>query len=110
MGARLGQHFLIGQSYQRRLLEALKLKGDETVLEIGPGKGAMTEQLAERAGRLIAVEIDPILAANLREQYAGNPRVEIMEGDILKVPLDSLPTPTRVFGNLPYYITSPILM
>src|SRR5258706_3658333 len=110
MGAKVGQHFLASEGHRKRILDALRLKGHENVLEIGPGKGALTDLLAAHAGRLIAVEIDPVLAAEMKDRYAGNPRVEIIEGDILRVPLDNLPLPLRVFGNLPYYITTPILL
>src|SRR5579871_6660214 len=108
MGAHLGQHFLASEGYRKRILDALRLTGRETVLEIGPGRGELTALIAERAGRLIAVEIDPVLAARLREQFVENPRVEIVQADILRVPLDAWPAPVRAFGNLPYYITSPI--
>jgi 16S rRNA (adenine1518-N6/adenine1519-N6)-dimethyltransferase len=110
MGARLGQHFLASEGYRTRIVDALRLKGHETVLEIGPGKGALTDMLAERAGRLVAVEIDPLLALQMKARYAANPKVEIIQGDILSVPLEGLTAPVRVLGNLPYYITSPILL
>src|SRR5579871_330004 len=110
MGAHLGQHFLASEGYRKRILDALRLTGRETVLEIGPGRGELTALIAERAGRLIAVEIDPVLAARLREQFVENPRVEIVQADILRVPLDAWPAPVRAFGNLPYYISSPILL
>src|ERR1035438_1566173 len=110
MGARLGQHFLASEGYRKRILDALHLTGRETVLEIGPGKGALTDMLAERAARLVAVDLDPLLAKEMKARYAENPRVEIVQGDILTVPLDGLTAPARVLGNLPYYITSPILL
>jgi 16S rRNA (adenine1518-N6/adenine1519-N6)-dimethyltransferase len=110
MGARLGQHFLASEGYRKRILDALHLTGHETVLEIGPGKGALTDMLAERAGKLVAVEIDPVLAAQMKERYAQNPKVEIVQGDILTVSLGGFTSPVRVLGNLPYYITSPILL
>jgi 16S rRNA (adenine1518-N6/adenine1519-N6)-dimethyltransferase len=110
MPAHLGQHFLASDGHRRRIVDALRLKGGENILEIGPGKGAITDLLAERAGRLVAIEIDPRLADVLKARYAGNERVEIVEGDILKVALPAFAGPARVIGNLPYYITSPILM
>jgi 16S rRNA (adenine1518-N6/adenine1519-N6)-dimethyltransferase len=110
MRARLGQHFLASEGHRKRILGALHLTGRETVLEIGPGKGALTDMLAERARRLVAVEIDPLLAEQMKARYAENPHVEIVQGDILTVPLDGLTAPVRVLGNLPYYITSPILL
>ena len=95
------------------------------VLEIGPGKGALTEVLARRAKRLIAVELDRMMATELRFKYRLQPHVEIIEADVLKLdfrtvlnrtigPLNDLrplkPAPARVVGNLPYYITSDILL
>lgn len=115
--ARLGQHFLVDRRVQRRIAEALRLTASHLVIEIGAGRGAMTALLAERAGRVIAVEIDPLLAAGLREKFSGQPRVQIVEGDILALPLAdpgrrgwAEGLKARVFGNLPYYITSPILL
>jgi 16S rRNA (adenine1518-N6/adenine1519-N6)-dimethyltransferase len=94
-----------------RIADALALTQQETVVEIGPGRGALTEQLAERAGRVVAVELDGTLAGMLRAQYALDPRVTIVEGDILDVrPADVAGTDDYVLaGNVPYYITTPIL-
>ncbi len=77
-------------------------------IEIGPGPGGLTEFLHPRAKRLIAVELDSTLAAKLRERYAENPSVEIVEGDVLSTNLSQW-GPATVCGNLPYYITSPII-
>ncbi len=108
MPRRLGQHFLADSRYQQRIAEALHLTSADTVLEIGAGRGAMTRWLAERAGRVIAVELDPLLVADLRRTFSDHPGVEIVAGDILTV---SLPAGRmRCFGNLPYYITAPILL
>lgn len=111
----LGQNFLVDEAARRRIVEALGFgngaAGD--VVEIGPGKAALTELLAARARRLIAVEVDPLLAAALRARFAGRPAVEILEADVLTVDFAALARqPGRsldVAGNLPYYITSPIL-
>jgi len=108
MPRRLGQHFLADPRYQQRITDALHLTGNETVLEIGAGRGAMTRWLAERAGRVIAVELDPLLVAELHRTFSENPRVEIVEGDVLRVPIPA--GRMRCFGNLPYYITAPILL
>ena len=105
---KLGQHFLADGRVRQRILDALRLTREHTVLEIGAGRGAMTGLLASRAGRVVAVELDPQLAAGLRQKFAADPRVEVVESDILKMPLDY--PGAKVFGNLPYYITSPILM
>lgn len=106
MPRKLGQHFLADPRVKQRIVDALRLTRDDLVVEIGAGRGAMTGLLAERAGRVVAIEIDPELAAGLREESLE--RVEVVEGDILTVPL-AYPR-MRIFGNLPYYITSPILM
>jgi 16S rRNA (adenine1518-N6/adenine1519-N6)-dimethyltransferase len=78
------------------------------VVEIGPGKGALTAHLLERADRVVAVEIDPILIQYLRAKFRGNDRLELVEGDILKVDPGHW-GPAVIAGNLPYYIASPIV-
>jgi len=106
----LGQHFLNDRRILERIANALELHGTETVIEIGPGRGGLTDVLAPRAHRLIAVEVDKALAALLRERYAGNASVTIVEADVLDVQLGELAGgPFRLVGNVPYYITTPIL-
>lgn len=106
----LGQHFLTDKRILGRIADALHLQGDETVLEIGPGRGALTDLLAERAGRLIAIEYDRALAAILRERYARRSNVLVAEADVLEVSLGELAAgPYVLVGNVPYYITTPIL-
>jgi 16S rRNA (adenine1518-N6/adenine1519-N6)-dimethyltransferase len=78
------------------------------VVEIGPGKGALTAHLLERAERVIAIEIDHVLIQYLTAKFRGEPRLELVEGDVLKVELAQY-GPEAVAGNLPYYITSPII-
>jgi 16S rRNA (adenine1518-N6/adenine1519-N6)-dimethyltransferase len=122
---KLGQHFLAGQEYALRAVQALGDVSESTVLEIGPGRGIITSLLAKRARRLIAVELDRVLAAQLRLKFGMVPNVEIIEADILSIDFDSLfgpkpglgrpgielkPQPVKVLGNLPYYITSDILL
>ena len=122
---KLGQHFLASESAAQRIVEGLGDVSQSTVLEIGPGRGAITGLLARKSRRLIAVELDRVLAAQLRLQFAVYPNVEIIEGDILKIELDTVfgpkpgsirpgltfaPEPASVIGNLPYYITSDILL
>ncbi len=83
------------------------------MIEVGPGHGAITSILAGRCGRLVAVEVDPALAAELRFRFREQPSVEIVEADVLAVDLATLVPAGEtadVVGNLPYYITSPILM
>ncbi len=107
---RLGQHFLSDARILRRIADALELAGDETVLEIGPGRGALTDLLADRARRLVAVELDQALAALLRERYAERPNVEVLQQDVLTVDLAAVAGgPYVLVGNVPYYITTPIL-
>jgi 16S rRNA (adenine1518-N6/adenine1519-N6)-dimethyltransferase len=111
---RLGQHFLTSAAYRRRLAEALPLRPDDLVLEVGAGRGALTGLLAERARAVVAVELDPRLAASLREQLRDEERIEILQADILTLDVAKLcrrhgVEQAFVFGNLPYYITSPIL-
>jgi 16S rRNA (adenine1518-N6/adenine1519-N6)-dimethyltransferase len=106
----LGQHFLTDKRILARIADALHLTGDETVLEIGPGRGALTDLLAERAGRLIAIEYDRALAAMLRERYTRRSNVLIAEANVLDVSLGELAAgPYVLVGNVPYYITTPIL-
>jgi len=122
---KMGQHFLTSESAAQRIVEALGDISEATVLEIGPGRGAITDLLARKARRLIAVELDRVLSAQLRMKFNLRPNVEIIEGDILKIELDTVfglkpgmlhtglsftPEPARVVGNLPYYITSDILL
>ena len=106
----LGQHFLNDRRILGRIADALQIEGHETVLEIGPGRGALTDILADRAGRLIAIEYDRALAALLRERYARRGNVLIAEADVLQVSLGELAAgPYVLVGNVPYYITTPIL-
>lgn len=106
----LGQHFLTDRRILSRIADALHLDGGETVLEIGPGRGALTDILVERAGRLIAIEYDRALAEMLRQRYARRNNVLIAEADVLAVSLGELAAgPYVLVGNVPYYITTPIL-
>ena len=122
---KLGQHFLVSDNAAMRMADALGDVSESTVLEIGPGRGVITSLLAKRARRLIAVEIDRVLAAQLRLKFGMTHNVEVIEADILSIDFDSLfgpkpglsrpgielkPIPVRVVGNLPYFITSDILL
>jgi 16S rRNA (adenine1518-N6/adenine1519-N6)-dimethyltransferase len=121
----LGQHFLNSEESALRVVDALGDVSQCTVLEIGPGRGILTSLLARRARRLIAVELDRVLAAQLRLKFGMARNVEIIEADVLAIDFDSLfgpkpglgrpgielkPQPVKVVGNLPYYITSDILL
>jgi 16S rRNA (adenine1518-N6/adenine1519-N6)-dimethyltransferase len=107
----LGQHFLTDRGILARIADALQATGTETIVEVGPGRGALTEQLLPRAGRLVAVEYDRALAARLRVQYSGEPRVRVVEADVLAAPLADVAGSDDYLlaGNVPYYITTPIL-
>jgi 16S rRNA (adenine1518-N6/adenine1519-N6)-dimethyltransferase len=110
---KLGQNFLVDDSARHAIVDALGVIGDRTVIEIGPGHGAITSILAGRCRRLIAIEVDRALAAELRFQFREQPQVEIVEADVLEVDFAALLAVSEtadVVGNLPYYITSPILM
>ena len=122
---KLGQHFLTDTAAAVRIVESLGDVSQTTVLEIGPGRGVLTDMLIRRARRVIAVELDRVLAAQLRMRYSLIPNLEIIEGDILSIDFDSLfgpkpgstrpgmpllPEPVRGLGNLPYFITSEILL
>ena len=106
---RFGQHFL-EPAWVARLVASVDPRPDETFLEIGPGRGALTKALAPKVARVIAVEIDRDLAATLPNQVPAN--VEVIEGDFLAIDLAGVlrdAGPVRVIGNLPYNISSPIL-
>ncbi len=110
---KLGQNFLIDETARRAIVDALGDVSQRTVIEIGPGRGAITEILASRCKRLIALELDRELAPALARQFSENPRVEIREIDVLKADFSTLVSkeePADVIGNLPYYITSDILL
>jgi 16S rRNA (adenine1518-N6/adenine1519-N6)-dimethyltransferase len=107
MPRRLGQHFLRPAGVAR-LLRAIDPKPGDTFLEIGPGAGALTLPLAERSARVVAVELDAKLVASLKARAPAN--VSIVPGDALRVDLQALvPAGSRLVGNLPYYISSPLL-
>jgi 16S rRNA (adenine1518-N6/adenine1519-N6)-dimethyltransferase len=106
----LGQNFMIEEAALRKMVDAADLDGDDAVLEIGPGLGALTEHLIDRARRVVAVEIDPRFVPHLREQF---PSVEVHHADILEADVCALlgkdADEYKVIANLPYYITSAIL-
>jgi 16S rRNA (adenine1518-N6/adenine1519-N6)-dimethyltransferase len=105
---RLGQHFLIQGSVLERIASAACPDPQPLVIEIGPGRGALTAKLVERAARVVAIEIDRDLAGYLRHRFAGDARLEVIEADVLSVDLAQW-GPAPIAGNLPYYIASPIL-
>jgi 16S rRNA (adenine1518-N6/adenine1519-N6)-dimethyltransferase len=122
---KLGQHFLNDSSAALRIVHALGDISQSTVFEIGPGGGALTSLLVRRARRVIAIETDRVLSAQLRMNLSLVPNIEVIEGDILAVDFDTIfgprpgstrpgmeqaPERVRVVGNLPYFITSDILL
>jgi 16S rRNA (adenine1518-N6/adenine1519-N6)-dimethyltransferase len=113
---RLGQCFLIDLNLMRKLLEEAALSGDETVLEVGPGTGSLTEELIERAGKVVAVELDRGFAALLRKRFTDEPKLTLIEGDALAGKHAISPTVLEVVApkaslvaNLPYNIATPLV-
>lgn len=122
---RLGQTFLVDKIAAGRVVDALGDLSHRTALEIGSGRGILTDLLARRAERVIAIELDRVLSAQLRMRYSALQNIEMIEGDVLTIDLGTVlgprpgalaglaprpPQPVRVVGNLPYYITSDILL
>lgn len=122
---KLGQHFLIDESAARRIVEALGDVSNRIVIEIGPGRGVLTDLLIPQAKRVIGIELDRVLAAQLRMNYATKPNVEILESDFVTAEFPSIvgrrpgplhdlrptqPETVDLVGNLPYYITSDIVL
>jgi len=122
---KLGQHFLRDETAARRIVDALGDLSHQTILEIGPGTGAITRLVIQRARRVIAIELDKVLAAQLRMQLAMANNIEVIEGDVLAIDFDTIfgpkpgtsrpglewkPDPVDLVGNLPYFITSDILL
>lgn len=122
---KLGQNFLIDESAARRIVEALGDISNRIVIEIGPGRGVLTDLLIPQAKRVIGIELDRVLAAQLRMNYATKPNVEILESDFVTAEFPSMvgrrpgplhdlrptqPETVDVVGNIPYYITSDIVL
>lgn len=113
---RFGQNFLIDANVLNRIIAAAEITKEDCVLEIGPGIGTMTQYLAESAGEVVAVEIDKNLIPILKDTLSGYDNVTVINGDILKLDIPKLVEernggePVKVVANLPYYITTPIIM
>lgn len=122
---KLGQHFLLDVGAAQKIVEALGDVSNRTVIEIGPGRGVLTDVLAPRARRVIGIELDRVLAAQLRMRYATRGNVEILESDFVTAQFSSMvgrrpgplhdlrptqPETVDVVGNLPYYITTDIVL
>jgi 16S rRNA (adenine1518-N6/adenine1519-N6)-dimethyltransferase len=104
---RLGQNFLADKRVAARVVSNAELTASDTVLEPGPGYGTLTRLLEMQAGRIIAVEKDRRLAAHLRSEFANSSKVEVIEGDVLKIPL---PTFNKVVGTPPYALSSKLIL
>jgi 16S rRNA (adenine1518-N6/adenine1519-N6)-dimethyltransferase len=121
MPTKLGQNFLKNSEAVKKIVAAANLTADDLVLEIGPGKGILTKELAKFAGKVVAVELDNVLCKLLRNNFSNNKNIEIVEGDILKTNLQNIlgllvpkrgtksPRDYKLIANIPYYITSPII-
>lgn len=107
---RLGQHFLVDRTVLERIADALAPTASDVVVEIGPGRGALTDLLSQRARRVIAIELDRDLVPYLRDRYREAGNVEVIERDVLEVNLGEVGgSEFLLAGNVPYYITTPIL-
>ncbi len=107
---RLGQHFLTDTRVLDRIADVLAITRGDTVIEIGPGRGALTDRLAARAGRLITIEVDKLLVPILQQRYRDQPHVSVIESDVLELSLGEVAGgPFLLAGNVPYYITTPII-
>jgi 16S rRNA (adenine1518-N6/adenine1519-N6)-dimethyltransferase len=112
----LGQNFLRDKKVLERIIGSADLKPDELVVEVGPGEGVLTRELVRKIEKVIAIEIDRNLAENLKKNFAGNKKIEIINNDILKINLPELilhykleARSYKLIANIPYYITSPII-
>lgn len=118
---RLGQNFLTDRGAIKRVIEAANLQPNDIVLEIGPGTGALTRELAKKVKKVIAVEKDPRMVEILEETLKGFDNVEIIQGDILKLKFQipnsklqtnskiQIPKDYKIVGNLPFYLTAPVI-
>ena len=116
---KFGQNFLIDEHVLGKIIQAAEITKDDVVLEIGPGIGTMTQYLAEAAGQVVAIEIDRNLLQILDETLSGYDNVTVISGDAMKIDLrktltdacgGELPASLKVCANLPYYITTPLIM
>lgn len=107
----LGQNFLIDPQALHEIVAAAEITPTDTVIEVGPGLGVLTYELAQRAGRVIAIELDKRLAERLGQEFRAAPNLEIVQNDIMRVAPGDLvgSTPYKVVANLPYQITSAII-
>jgi 16S rRNA (adenine1518-N6/adenine1519-N6)-dimethyltransferase len=105
-----GQHFLADKRILGAIVDALAPTSTDIVIEVGPGRGSLTDILVERSGRVVGIEIDRALADQLGKQYADRSHVQIVQGDVLETDLHAIGGPDfLLIGNVPYYITTPIV-
>ena len=105
----LGQHFLIDKNIVHKIVRLAELQPGETVLEIGPGRGILTEALLDSSGLVVAVELDTALCAHLRATLGRRSNFRLVEGDALTFDYTQVPSPFLVVANLPYYVSTPLL-
>ncbi len=104
----LGQHFLHHRHILERIVEVSETGPEDLVVEIGPGRGRLTELLAQRASHVVAIELDPVLCEELKKRFFLDEKVEVVCADVLRYDFRALP-PFKVVANIPYYITTPIV-
>lgn len=105
----LSQNFLYDPALLRRIIQVAGVGPEDTVIEIGPGPGRLTRMLAERARRVVAIELDRDLYSRLRAKSADLENLELVQGDALEYPYGEIGEPFRVVANIPYHITTPII-
>ena len=106
---RFGQNFLIDQSAIKKIIDAANVNSEDIILEIGPGTGVLTQELAKRAKKVIAIEKDIKMIEILRETLKEFSNIDLMQGDALKMANNQLISPYKVIGNLPFYLTAPLI-
>ncbi|MBI3610300.1 MAG: ribosomal RNA small subunit methyltransferase A [Nitrospirae bacterium] len=105
----LGQHFLHDQNIVRKIMAVAEIQPNETVVEIGPGRGILTRALNETGSKTFAIELDRRLHENLEKEFADPPNIRLIQADALTYPFEDLPAPFAVVANLPYSISTPLL-
>ena len=106
----LGQNFLVSEEVVKNIVECSEITKKDLVIEIGPGLGTLTKELLEKAGKVICIELDTKMITILKDRFALYDNFEILNNDVLKVDLEKIIMENKASGNLPYYITTPIIM
>ncbi len=107
---RLSQHFLVNRGLCQRIVDLAELSPADRVVEIGPGRGALTELLLDRAGEVWVIEVDAALVRHLHGRFGDRPALHLVNGDALRYPFEQMAAPFKVVANLPYAVASPILI